>query len=469
MCRAYQKIPSLSLKEGDVLETIVAVSSPPGIGAIAVVRLSGDKSWEIVKKAFKPSSKIEIRKAIHGWIVDPTTNELIDEVVTIFYKTPKSYTGENMVEIMCHGGFVVTKMLISIFLKLGARMAEPGEFTKRAFLNGKMDLTKAEAVRDLIEAKTEMNAKLAVKNLKGELSFFIDELREKILKLLAEIEVVLDYPDELDFDEQDIKTKLEKILMDVEKQIDLSKHGIALKEGIRMVIVGKPNVGKSTLLNRFLKEDRVIVTEIPGTTRDIIVEDLNIKGVLFKVVDTAGIRKSHDIVERIGIDKALKEIDKADLILFVLDASTPLDENDEMILNKIKNKRYLVVINKVDVVDKLNIEKIKNMLGTDKHVYIISALKGEGISKLEEAILKEVEDTMEKGVSSVILNERQKEILMLVKNHLREALDSLTKGYTADIISLDLRKALENLDKITGKNLSEDLLDTIFSNFCVGK
>ena len=457
------------MKEGEVLETIVAVSSPPGIGAIAVVRLSGDRSWEMVKKVFKTPSKIEIRKVIHGWIKDPTTDELVDEVVVIFYKAPRSYTGEDMVEIMCHGGPVVTRMLLNIFLKLGARMAEPGEFTKRAFLNGKMDLSKAEAVRDIIEAKTEMSAKLALKNLKGELSSFIEGLRKKILDLLAEIEVVLDYPDELDFDEQGIKTKLRGILVEVEKQLDLSEHGIALKEGIRMVIVGKPNVGKSTLLNRLLKEDRAIVTEIPGTTRDIIIEDLNIKGVLFKVVDTAGIRKSQDVVEKIGIDRALKEIEKADLILFVLDASTPLDENDEMILSKIKSKRYLVVVNKVDVVEKLDVRKIKSMLGTDKHVCIISALKGEGLSKLEEAILKEVKDTMEKGISSLVLNERQREILIFVRDHLREALNTLEEGYTADTISLDLRKALEHLDRVIGRDFTEDLLDTIFSNFCVGK
>ena len=458
-----------SSKEGEVLETIVAVSSPPGIGAIAVVRLSGDRSWEMVKKVFKTPSKIEIRKVIHGWIKDPTTDELVDEVVVIFYKAPRSYTGEDMVEIMCHGGPVVTRMLLNIFLKLGARMAEPGEFTKRAFLNGKMDLARAEAVRDIIEAKTEISAKLALKNLKGELSSFIEGLRRKILDLLAEIEVVLDYPDELDFDEQGIKTKLRGILVEVERQLDLSEHGIALKEGIRMVIVGKPNVGKSTLLNRLLKEDRAIVTEIPGTTRDIIVEDLNIKGVLFKVVDTAGIRKSQDIVEKIGIDRALKEIEKADLILFVLDASTPLDENDEMILSKIKSKRYLVVVNKVDVVEKLDVRKIKSMLGTDKHVCIISALKGEGLSKLEEAILKEVKDTMEKGISSLVLNERQREILIFVRDHLREALNTLEEGYTADTISLDLRKALAHLDRVIGRDFTEDLLDTIFSNFCVGK
>ena len=451
------------------METIVAVSSPPGVGAIAIVRLSGDKSWEMVKKVLKTSSKIEPRKAIHGWIKDPTTNELVDEVVVIFYKAPRSYTGEDMAEIMCHGGPVVTRMLLNIFLKLSAKMAEPGEFTKRAFLNGKMDLAKAEAVRDIIEAKTEMSAKLALKNLKGELSSFIEGLRKKILDLLAEIEVVLDYPDELDFDEQGIKTKLRGILVEVEKQLDLSEHGIALKEGIRMVIVGKPNVGKSTLLNRLLKEDRAIVTEIPGTTRDIIIEDLNIKGVLFKVVDTAGIRKSQDVVEKIGIDRALKEIEKADLILFVLDASTPLDENDEMILSKIKSKRYLVVVNKVDVVEKLDVRKIKSMLGTDKHVCIISALKGEGLSKLEEAILKEVKDTMEKGISSLVLNERQREILIFVRDHLREALNTLEKGYTADTISLDLRKALGHLDRVVGRDFTEDLLDTIFSNFCVGK
>ncbi|ABQ46677.1 tRNA modification GTPase trmE [Thermotoga petrophila RKU-1] len=450
------------------MDTIVAVATPPGKGAIAILRLSGPDSWKIVQKHLRTRSEIVPRKAIHGWIHE--NGEDVDEVVVIFYKSPKSYTGEDMVEVMCHGGPLVVKKLLDLFLKSGARMAEPGEFTKRAFLNGKMDLTSAEAVRDLIEAKSETSLKLSLRNLKGGLKDFVESLRRELIEVLAEIRVELDYPDEIETNTGEVVTRLERIKEKLTKELKKADAGILLNRGFRMVIVGKPNVGKSTLLNRLLNEDRAIVTDIPGTTRDVISEEIVIRGILFRIVDTAGVRsETNDLVERLGIERTLQEIEKADIVLFVLDASSPLDEEDRKILERIKNKRYLVVINKVDVVEKINEEEIKNKLGTDRHMVKISALKGEGLEKLEEAIYRETQEIFERGSDSLITNLRQKQLLENVKGHLEDAIKSLKEGMPVDMASIDLERALSLLDEVTGRSFREDLLDTIFSNFCVGK
>ncbi|KUK22260.1 MAG: tRNA modification GTPase MnmE [Thermotoga petrophila] len=450
------------------MDTIVAVATPHGKGAIAILRLSGPDSWKVVQKHLRTRSKIVPRKAIHGWIHE--NGEDVDEVVVVFYKSPKSYTGEDMVEVMCHGGPLVVKKLLDLFLKSGARMAEPGEFTKRAFLNGKMDLTSAEAVRDLIEAKSETSLKLSLRNLKGGLRDFVDSLRRELIEVLAEIRVELDYPDEIETDTGGVVTKLEQIKEELTEELRKADAGILLNRGFRMVIVGKPNVGKSTLLNRLLNEDRAIVTDIPGTTRDVISEEIVIRGILFRIVDTAGVRsETNDLVERLGIERTLQEIEKADIVLFVLDASSPLDEEDRKILERIKNKRYLVVINKVDVVEKINEEEIKNKLGTDRHMVKISALKGEGLEKLEEAIYRETQEIFERGSDSLITNLRQKQLLENVKAHLEDAIRSLKEGMPVDMASIDLERALSLLDEVTGRSFREDLLDTIFSNFCVGK
>ena len=450
------------------MDTIVAVATPPGKGAIAILRLSGPDSWKIVQKHLRTRSKIVPRKAIHGWIHE--NGEDVDEVVVVFYKSPKSYTGEDMVEVMCHGGPLVVKKLLDLFLKSGARMAEPGEFTKRAFLNGKMDLTSAEAVRDLIEAKSETSLKLSLRNLKGGLRDFVDSLRRELIEVLAEIRVELDYPDEIETNTGEVVTRLERIKEKLTEELKKADAGILLNRGLRMVIVGKPNVGKSTLLNRLLNEDRAIVTDIPGTTRDVISEEIVIRGILFRIVDTAGVRsETNDLVERLGIERTLQEIEKADIVLFVLDASSPLDEEDRKILERIKNKRYLVVINKVDVVEKINEEEIKNKLGTDRHMVKISALKGEGLEKLEESIYRETQEIFERGSDSLITNLRQKQLLENVKGHLEDAIKSLKEGMPVDMASIDLERALSLLDEVTGRSFREDLLDTIFSNFCVGK
>jgi tRNA modification GTPase len=450
------------------VDTIVAVATPHGKGAIAILRLSGPDSWKVVQKHLRTRSKIIPRRAIHGWIHE--NGEDVDEVVVIFYKSPKSYTGEDMVEVMCHGGPLVVKKMLDLFLRSGTRMAEPGEFTKRAFLNGKMDLTSAEAVRDLIEAKSETSLKLSLRNLKGGLKDFVESLRRELIEVLAEIRVELDYPDEIETNTGEVVTRLERIKEKLTEELKKADAGILLNRGFRMVIVGKPNVGKSTLLNRLLNEDRAIVTDIPGTTRDVISEEIVIRGILFRIVDTAGVRsETNDLVERLGIERTLQEIEKADIVLFVLDASSPLDEEDRKILERIKNKRYLVVINKVDVVEKINEEEIKNKLGTDRHMVKISALKGEGLEKLEEAIYRETQEIFERGSDSLITNLRQKQLLENVKAHLEDAIRSLKEGMPVDMASIDLERALNLLDEVTGRSFREDLLDTIFSNFCVGK
>lgn len=449
------------------MDTIVAVATPPGKGAIAILRLSGPESWDIVRKHFKTRSNIVPRKAIHGWIRE--NGEDIDEVVVIFYRSPRSYTGEDMVEVMCHGGPFVVKKLLDVFLSAGARMAEPGEFTKRAFLNGKMDLTSAEAVRDLIEAKSEASLKLSLKNLKGGLRQFVETLREELINVLAEIRVELDYPDDVETDVESVKTKIESIHERLKEELKKADAGIMLNRGLRMVIVGKPNVGKSTLLNRLLKEDRAIVTDIPGTTRDVISEEIVIKGILFRVVDTAGVRsETRDLVERLGIERTFQEIEKADIVLFVLDASSPLDDEDRLILERIKHKRYLVVINKVDIVERIDEEELKRKLGTDRHIVKISALKGEGLEKLEEAVYRETQEIFEKGSSSLITNLRQKQLLENVKKSLESAIESLKNKTPIDLVSIDLERALHVLDEVTGRSFREDLLDAIFSTFCVG-
>lgn len=450
------------------MDTIVAVATPPGKGAIAILRLSGPESWDIVRKRFKTRSHIVPRRAIHGWIQE--NEEDVDEVMVIFYKSPRSYTGEDMVEVMCHGGPLIVKKLLDVFLEAGARMAEPGEFTKRAFLNGKMDLTSAEAVRDLIEAKSETSLKLSLKNLKGELRQFVETLREELINVLAEIRVELDYPDDVETDVESVKTKIESIHKKLKEELEKADAGIMLNRGLRMVIVGKPNVGKSTLLNRLLKEDRAIVTDIPGTTRDVISEEIVIKGILFKIVDTAGVRsETNNLVERLGIERTFQEIEKADIVLFMLDASSPLDSEDRMILEKIKHKRYLVVINKVDIIERIDEEELRRKLETGKHIVKISALKGEGLEKLEEAVYRETQEIFEKGSDSLITNFRQKQLLESVKESLENAISSLKNDMPIDLISIDLERALHVLDEVTGRNFREDLLDTIFSTFCVGK
>jgi tRNA modification GTPase len=456
-----------------LFDTIAAIATPHGTGAIAIIRISGPDTLDIVRKIFRFNtrlSEIKPRYAYYGKIVDPFTNEVIDTGICLYYKQPKSYTGEDMAEICCHGGILVSSRVLEAVLMSGARVAEAGEFTKRAFLNGKLDLVQAEAVNDLINSKTDLMLSMSNSLLIGEGSEKIKKLRNELLNISAEIEVHIDYPEE-DLEEEnfeDIFQSLKNLYNDMKELLQNANNGIILKNGISTVIVGKPNVGKSTLLNRLLREDRAIVTDVPGTTRDIIIENLNIKGILLKVIDTAGIRESVDTVEKIGIERTVQEIEKADLILFVIDASEPLDENDLRIIDLIKSKNHLVILNKKDLDSKISIESIKKLFNEEKNIVEISALKGEGLEKLENAIYSKVKEMVKLDVKPVVMNSRQKVALERSFSAIKEALENF-ELYPIDVVSISIRKGIEHLDELLGLKYSDDLLENIFKNFCVGK
>ncbi|MBB6061747.1 tRNA modification GTPase [Thermosipho japonicus] len=441
-----------------MFDTIAAISSPLGTGAISVVRIDGPKSHDIAKKLVKISN-VDYRRVYHAFM--EFEGQIVDEVNIVFYKSPNSYTGNDLVEIYGHGGILVTRKVLEAVLKSGARLAERGEFTKRAFLNGKISLVQAESIYQIIEAKSEISLKLSFENLKGKLSEEIENYRSRLLNILAEIEVSIDYPDDMEVDFDNISNLLSKIDQELSLKIEKSKKALTLNQGIVMTIVGKPNSGKSTLLNKLLEEDRAIVTDIPGTTRDVIKGEIDINGIHFVIVDTAGIRKTDDVVESIGIQKSIKELEKADIVLFVLDATTGFTKEDEYIFEKVKKLNYIPVWNKCDIGYNFNKEF--------KDAVKISALTGESFRSLESIILSKVSDIIESGESSHVITQRQLEVLERVKRNVESAIFNLKSGYEVDVISIDIRKALEELDVLIGKRFSEDLLDTIFSNFCVGK
>lgn len=444
--------------EMNLKDTIAAISSPRGTGAIAIIRIDGEKSHEIAKK-ITGLENVEFKRVYHRFI--KYENEILDDANIVFYKSPNSYTGNDLVEIYCHGGILVTHKILDVILNEGARLAERGEFTKRAFLNGKLSLIQAEAIYQIIEAKSELSLKISLENLRGKLGKEIEEFRNRLLHVLAEIEVSIDYPDDIESDNNLIVNELNEIYKLISEKVKKSKKGMHLSSGIIMTIVGKPNSGKSTLLNRLLYEDRAIVTDIPGTTRDVIKGEIDISGVHFVIVDTAGIRETDDPIEKIGIERSLKEIQKADIILFVLDATTGFTEEDSFIFDQIKNYNFLPVWNKCDVGNKINKFQEESVK--------ISAINGTGLRDLERTIIEKVRDIIESGETSHVTTQRQLEILERVNQYIKSALKNFEIGYELDIISIDIRKALEELDTLLGRKFSEDLLDTIFSNFCVGK
>jgi tRNA modification GTPase len=448
-------------------DTIVAISTPIGTGAISVIRMSGSKSWQICQNVLLRKTKIEPRKAFHNYVKD-SDGTILDEVMVIFYKSPNSYTGEDMIEIMCHGGIAVTQSILDTLISHGARPAEPGEFTRRAFLNGKIDLTKAEAVKQIIEASSRKTVKLVAANLAGRLSEIVHKLRETLLGTLAKIEVEFDYPDEILTDPYLIEKELNDAILQIEEILKNAQNRLILSSGIKVVIIGKPNVGKSTLLNTLVKEERAIVTDIPGTTRDLIEVPLMINGISFTLIDTAGIRHSHDEVEKIGVERAIKAADEGNLILFVLDATTPVDENDKKILSLIKEKRYIVVINKIDATDLIDREELKKILGTNTHVLTISALKKEGIQRLEEEIIKSVKDLIQQ-TDGYITTQRQYEYLASCRKELSDSIEAFKKKLPLDIVAQKVKEALGSIDKLLGTDYTDDLLDRIFKDFCVGK
>ena len=454
-------------------DTIGAISTSIGEGGIAIVRISGDKAKDVVDKIFqaKNGKSIKDMKSYtmkYGYIIDENNNH-IDEVIVSFMKGPRSFTAEDTIEINCHGGVVATNKVLEQVIKQGVRLAEPGEFTKRAFLNGRIDLSQAEAVIDIINAKTDLSMKSALMQSEGAISKEIQELRGKLLSTIAHIEATVDYPeDDLEEVTAEMAIKdLEVIKKEIKEFIETAEEGKILREGLSTVIVGKPNVGKSSLLNALTRENRAIVTDIPGTTRDVIEEYINISGIPIKIIDTAGIRETDDVVEKIGVERSRAKINDADLIILILDSSDDLSEEDKEIINHISNKKYMILLNKSDLNSKITQGNLENI--NCKNIYSISAKTGEGIDKVRSAI----KDMFFKGEIStnnvIITNTRHKEALLRAYECVESAIDTLNHTFAIDLASIDIRNAWTFLGEITGDSLEENIIDKIFKDFCLGK
>ena len=456
------------------MSTIVSIATAPGIGGIGIIRMSGEETFKVLNKIFIPK-KIQPIEEIKGYTIKygniVENNNIIDEVLVSYFKSPKSYTTEDMCEINSHGGVLIERKILEMCLKNGAEMAEPGEFTKRAFLNGRIDLTQAESVIDIINAKSEKEMKSSVKQLEGFLSEKIKKIKKDILDVLVNVEVTIDYPeyDTPEVQEKELKNMLEKIekkLKILEKSFD---NGKIIKDGIKTAIIGKPNAGKSSLLNAILKEDRAIVTDIPGTTRDTIEEFVTINGITLKLIDTAGIRKTENIVEKIGIDKSVEEANDADLIIAIFDSSKELDNEDMEILNLIKNKKSIILLNKSDLNNVLD-EKNKIINNYSKNIIKISALNKTGLEKLYEKIT-ELFNLNEINLDNEILitNIRHKNIISKAIENVKMANKALSDSMPIDIITIYIKQILDDLGEITGDSVTEDIINEIFSKFCLGK
>lgn len=454
-------------------DTIAAISTPLGEGGIGIIRISGPQAVKIASEIFiSPKGKVLQNVKSHtihyGFIVNPDTDEKVDEVLLSVMRAPKTYTKEDIVEINCHGGYITLKKILDLIIKRGARLAEPGEFTKRAFLRGRIDLSQAESVIDLIRAKTEEAQKIALEHLSGKLSDKINQLRDRLTRVCAHVEAYIDFPEE-DIDgltSREIEEEIGSLIGEIEKLIEGYEEGKIYREGVKAAIVGKPNVGKSSLLNALLMKERAIVTEIPGTTRDIIEEYVNIRGVPLKILDTAGIRESHDLVEIEGIRLALKAVDDADLILLVLDLSREIDELDHLIIDRLSNKKVIVVLNKRDIKSS-NFNLPQKLKGYP--IVEISALKGEGINELKEVIFNSVISGKRYHEGILVTKLRHKIALEGALGALQNALESFKKGEPLEISAMFLREGLNYLGQIIGVVTTDEILDIIFSEFCIGK
>lgn len=456
-------------------DTICAIATPIGEGGVAIIRISGENALDIASKIFKPKNDYDIRNMKtytmkYGNIIDLEKKEIIDEVILSYMKSPSSYTGENVVEINCHGGVVSTNSVLNEIIKAGARLAEPGEFTKRGFLNGRIDLSQAEAVMDIITAKTELSMKSAMMQRNGALSREIEELRKYLLNVLALIEYAVDFTE----DDEDViddnlisqvKEGIEKTNLKIKDLLSNADEGKIIRDGLNIVIVGKPNVGKSSLLNALLKEKRAIVTDVPGTTRDVIEEYLNLDGIPIRITDTAGIRETEDVVEKIGVEKSKEKIEEADLIILMLDTSREIDEEDKAIIDKIKYRKYIVLLNKIDLEMKISEEVIFNL----NNKIDISAKTGIGIEDLKNTI-KDLFFNGEINTESLIVsNTRHKQALYRAMENCETAIGRINANEYLDLVSIYITAAMKALGEITGNELEEDLLNKIFSEFCVGK
>jgi len=457
-------------------ETIAAISTPLGEGGIGIVKISGERALEILNNVFVTKDhhqKVfwEPRKMYYGFIKNPESQEIIDEVLAVYMKAPNTYTKEELVEIHCHGGMVPLRKTLQLVLEQGAGMAEKGEFTKRAFLNGRLDLSQAEAVMDLISAKTDISHEVALGQFEGLLSREVQGIQEIIKDMLAHIEVSIDFSEE-DIDEVTMDQLLSKS-MDAKKSfqglLQTAKTGKILREGLVTGILGKTNVGKSSLLNALLRENRAIVTDIPGTTRDVIEEQLNVRGIPLKILDTAGIRETEDAVEKIGVQRSREIFQQADLVIFMIDASKELDREDYDFLHLIKDRRALVVVNKTDLKEAIDLSRIKSIIG-DKKLVRISLLKNKGLEALEDAL----EDMVYEGEGfskeqPFITNARHQQAISRGLQSLQDGIKALENRMPLDFVEVDFKNAWESLGEVTGDTVSEDILDHIFENFCIGK
>lgn len=457
-------------------DTIAAISTAIGESGIGIVRMSGKDSIDIGDKIFKGKNikslkDGENRKLIYGNIIDPEKDEIIDEVLIVYMKEPYTYTREDMVEIYCHGGIISVRRILELILKNGARLADKGEFTKRAFLNGRLDLSQAEAVIDMINAKTDKSFDVSLRQLEGRLSQEIKNIRDILLNMIAHIEVSIDFPEEdiEDITYDDLEKDAKVVLDKIDKLLNTVDRGRILRDGLNTVILGKPNVGKSSLLNAILNENRAIVTDIPGTTRDIIEEYVNIDGIPLKIVDTAGIRDTEDIVEKIGVDRAKDMVEEADLIIALFDVSEELSEDDKKIIDIVRGKKSIVLLNKSDLPAKLDEEHIRCLL-PDKKIITTSIATGVGIDELIDTI-KNMFYTGEVDTSNQIIvsNMRHKDQLVKAKKNIEDGLKGIKINMPLDCIEVDIKNCWDNLGEISGDTVGEDVLDKIFSEFCIGK
>lgn len=457
-------------------DTIAAIATAPGEAGIGIVRISGDKSIDLTDQIFrskegKKLSEYKPRRITYGYIIDPKTDKRVDEVLVSYMKGPNTYTKEDIIEINCHGGMIPVKNILELVLRMGARAADPGEFTKRAFLNGRIDLAQAEAVMDLISAKTEKGFDVALNQLEGSLSKKVTKVRETLLEMLAHVEVSIDFAEE-DIDEVTLGFLLEKsseVEKDIQKLLDTADTGKILREGLSTVIVGKPNVGKSSLLNALVRESRAIVTDVPGTTRDVIEEHLNIKGIPLRLIDTAGIRETEDVVEKIGVEKSKELFNLADLIIVMLDASRELMEEDKQIMNLIGQKKALIIINKTDLPQKLNFEEVETIIGSKK-IIKVSLVEEKGLEEIEDALVEMVYQGQVRAKDSLLVtNIRHKNALERALESIKDSTKAIKQQLPLDFVEVDIKNTWEALGEITGDSVGEDLLDHIFKNFCIGK
>lgn len=457
-----------------ITDTIAAISSAAGNSGIGIIRVSGDEAIEVVDKIFRPANKnkklanVESHTVHYGHIMDG--DKTLDQVLVIVMKNPHSYTGEDTVEIDCHGGMLILKKVLDLVLKNGARTAEPGEFTKRAFLNGRIDLSQAEAVMDLINSKNDFALNSSIEQLKGGVSDAIKDIRKDIIYHIAFIESALDDPEHISLDgyDEEITEMLNENINKISKLVNSFDNGRIMKEGIKTVILGKPNAGKSSLLNLMLGEDRAIVTDIEGTTRDTLEENINFNGLSLKIIDTAGIRDTEDLVERIGVNKAKEIAKEGDLIIYVVDGSRELDDNDREIIKLINDKHAIILVNKSDMDTVINIDELKK--DSNRDVILFSAKNGEGMDQLEE----EIRNMFYSGKVTYndqvyITNARHKEALENALESLKQVKNSVDAGMPEDFYSIDLMDAYTDLGLIIGESVEDDLVNEIFSKFCMGK